>query len=122
MAIVMSTLYLSDGTSSCSDSLSGTSSVSKVNLNFVHGLLNRGIILAATVCGVLVFGCRRVLAVEGVLNGGYGVIDQSMLLHRSTWPKVLPVLRMFNEHGLVLALLLSLSAFFSMAETSITTI
>ncbi|KAK7276923.1 hypothetical protein RIF29_18072 [Crotalaria pallida] len=113
---------LGSGTSSCSDSLSGTSSVSKVNLNFIHGLLNRGIILAATVCGVLVFGCRRVLAVEGVLNGGYGVIDQSMLLLRSTWPKVLPVLRMFKEHGLVLALLLSLSAFFSMAETSITTL
>ncbi|KAK7276925.1 hypothetical protein RIF29_18074 [Crotalaria pallida] len=40
-------------------------------------------------------------AVESVFNGGYGVIDQSMLLLRSTWPKVLPVLRMFKEHELV---------------------
>ncbi|XP_019456344.1 PREDICTED: DUF21 domain-containing protein At1g55930, chloroplastic-like isoform X1 [Lupinus angustifolius] len=110
------------GTSSDDDSLNGTNSVSKVNFNFIQQLLNRGFILAATVCGILVFGCRRVLAVEGVVNAAYGVIDQSILLLKSTWPKLLPFLRMFKEHGLVLALLLSLSAFFSMAETSITTL
>ncbi|OIW16395.1 hypothetical protein TanjilG_19111 [Lupinus angustifolius] len=109
-------------TSSIGDSLNGTNSVSKVNLNFIQQLLNRGIILAAIVCGVFVFGCWRALAVEDVANAGYRVIDQSILLLKSTWPKVLPVLRMFKEHGLVLALLLSLSAFFSMAETSITTL
>ncbi|CAL5394623.1 unnamed protein product [Camellia sinensis] len=32
------------------------------------------IALAATVIGVLVFGCRRDFAVEGVVDSGYGVI------------------------------------------------
>ncbi|KAE9614745.1 hypothetical protein Lal_00036109 [Lupinus albus] len=110
------------GTSSVGDSLNGTNSVSKVNLNFIQQLLNRGIILAATVCGIFVFGCWRALAVEDVANAGHRVIDKSILLLKNTWPRVLPVLRMFKEHGFVLALLLSLSAFFSMAETSITTL
>lgn len=38
------------------------------------------------------------------------------------WPRVLQILQLLREHGLVLAALLSLSAFFSMAETSITTL
>ncbi|ESW14381.1 hypothetical protein PHAVU_008G276000 [Phaseolus vulgaris] len=105
-----------------SDGLSERNAVSDTNLNFMHELLKRGIILAATVCGVLVFGCPRVFAVEGVVDAGYGVIGQSILLLRNTWPKVLQVLRIFKEQGLVLAVLLSLSAFFSMAETSITTL
>jgi len=105
-----------------SDSVSERNGVSETNLNFMHELLKRGIILVATVCGVLVFGCPRVFAVEGVVDAGYGVIGQSILLLRNTWPKVSQVLRIFKEQGLVLALLLSLSAFFSMAETSITTL
>ncbi|TKY57379.1 DUF21 domain-containing protein [Spatholobus suberectus] len=105
-----------------SDCLSDRNAVSKANLNFIQELLKRGIILAATVCGILVFGCPRVFATEGVVNAGYGVIGQSILLLRNTWPKVLQVLRIFKEQGLVLAVLLGLSAFFSMAETSITTL
>ena len=105
-----------------SEGLSERNAVSETNLNFMHELLKRGIILAATVCGVLVFGCPRVFAVEGVVDAGYGVIGQSILLLRNTWPKVLQVLRIFKEQGLVLALLLGISAFFSMAETSITTL
>lgn len=63
------------------------------------------------------------MAAEGVVNAGYGVIGQSiLLLLRNVWPKTLQVLQVFKEHGLVLALLLGLSAFFSMAETSITTL
>ncbi|BAT92182.1 hypothetical protein VIGAN_07086100 [Vigna angularis var. angularis] len=85
-------------------------------------LLKRGIIPVATVCGVLEFGCPRVFAVEGVVDARYGVIGQSILLLRNTWPKVLQVLRIFKEQGLVLAVLLGLSAFFFMAETSITTL
>ena len=107
---------------SSSEGLSERNAVSETNLNFMHELLKRGIILAATVCGVLVFGCPRVFAVEGVVDAGYGVIGQSILLLRNTWPKVLQVLRIFKEQGLVLALLLGISAFFSMAETSITTL
>lgn len=58
-----------------------------------------------------------------MVNAGYGVIGQSiLLLLRNVWPKTLQVLQVFKEHGLVLALLLGLSAFFSMAETSITTL
>ncbi|KAK7371942.1 hypothetical protein VNO80_05309 [Phaseolus coccineus] len=105
-----------------SDGLSERNAVSETNLNFMHEMLKRGIILAATVCGVWVFGCPRVFAVEGVVDAGYGVIGQSILLLRNTWPKVLQVLRIFKEQGLVLAVLLGLSAFFSMAETSITTL
>ncbi|KAL4298633.1 hypothetical protein AHAS_Ahas17G0020400 [Arachis hypogaea] len=108
--------------SSGNDCFQEKNAVSKVNLNFVKGLMKSGVILAAAVCGVLVFGCPRVSAVEGVVNAGYGVIGQSILLLRNTWPKVLQVLRIFKEQGLILAILLGLSAFFSMAETSITTL
>ncbi|GMY31026.1 duf21 domain-containing protein, chloroplastic [Fagus crenata] len=84
-----------------SESSSDENAVSGVNLKFVRELVKRGIVLAAMVCGVLVFGCRRVFAMEGVVNAGYGV---------------------FKDQGLILAALLGLSAFFSMAETSITTL
>ena len=93
-----------------------------MNLKFVRELVKRGIVLAAMVCGVLVFGCRRVFAMEGVVNAGYGVIGQSILLLRNAWPKTLQVLQVFKDQGLILAALLGLSAFFSMAETSITTL
>ncbi|GMY31016.1 DUF21 domain-containing protein At1g55930, chloroplastic-like [Fagus crenata] len=74
------------------------------------------------VCGVLVFGCRRVFAMEGVVNAGYGVIGQSILLLRNASPKTLQVLQVFKDQGLILAALLGLLAFFSMPETSITTL
>ncbi|XP_040989368.1 DUF21 domain-containing protein At1g55930, chloroplastic-like [Juglans microcarpa x Juglans regia] len=96
--------------------------VSVVNLDFFRRLVTRGIVLAAMVCVVLVFGCRRVFAMEGAVNAGYGVIGQNILLLRNAWPKTLQVLRVLKEQGLVLAALLGLSAFFSMAETSITTL
>ncbi|KAH1263805.1 DUF21 domain-containing protein, chloroplastic [Glycine max] len=85
---------------SSSDCLSDRNVVSNSNLNCIQELLKRGIILAATVCGLLVFGCSRVFAVEGVVNAGYGVFGQSILLLRNTWPKVLQVLRIFKEQGL----------------------
>lgn len=104
------------------DYLSEKNSVSKAKMNFILELLKRGVILAATICGVLAFGCWRVSAIEGAVNAGYGVFGQSILLLRNTWPKVLQVLRLFKEQGLVLVVLLGLSAFFSLAETSITTL
>ncbi|KAL7185146.1 hypothetical protein ACSBR2_027140 [Camellia fascicularis] len=98
-------------------------SVAGVNLGFLEvSVVRRGTLLAATVFAVLVFWCQRVFAVEGVVNLGYGVIGQRILLLKSYWPKVLQVLMIFKEQGLVLAALLGLSAFFSMAETSITTL
>nr|POF21313.1 cytochrome c oxidase assembly protein cox15 [Quercus suber] len=54
--------------------------------------------------------CNRVFAMEGAVNAGYGVIGQSILLLRNAW-----VLQVFKEQSLILAVLLGLSAFFSMA-------
>lgn len=84
-------------------------------------LIKRGI-LVAMVCGALVLGCKRVFAVEGVVNAGYGVMGRFIVLLRSAWPKVSMLLKVFKDQGLILAALLGLSAFFSMAETSITTL
>ncbi|GMH24376.1 hypothetical protein Nepgr_026219 [Nepenthes gracilis] len=98
------------------------SSVLSANFQIVGVLIRRGMVLVALVSGIFVLECRRVMAREGVVNAGYGVIGQSILLLRNAWPKTLQVLRVFQEQGLVLAALLGLSAFFSMAETSITTL
>ncbi|KAL5737477.1 hypothetical protein ACOSP7_030238 [Xanthoceras sorbifolium] len=92
------------------------------NLENVKVLIKGGVVLGAMVCGVLIFGCKRVFAVESAVNAGYGVIGQSILLLKNAWPKLSQVLRVFKEQGLILAALLGLSAFFSMAETSITTL
>ncbi|CAI0378908.1 unnamed protein product [Linum tenue] len=85
-------------------------------------LLKRGVILGAMVCGIMMFGYKRVFAAEGVANPGYGVSGQSILLLRNSWPRLQMLLTVFKEQGLILAALLGLSAFFSMAETSITTL
>lgn len=64
---------------------------------------------------------RAVLAVEALEkigdNPGGGLV-----FSKESWMKVLQVLYCFKEQGLILAGLLGLSAFFSMAETSITTL
>lgn len=89
----------------------------------LKGLLKRGVVLAAMVCGVLVCGSQRALASEGLVSVGFGDFGQSVVLAmRNAWPKTLQVLQVLKEQGIVLALLLGLSAFFSMAETSITTL
>ncbi|KAL0399137.1 UNVERIFIED_CONTAM: putative DUF21 domain-containing protein, chloroplastic [Sesamum radiatum] len=91
--------------------------------NIGEVLLRRGLAIVAAAIGVVVIlSCRRALAVEGVITAGCGVWERSLLALRSSWPKVLQVLTVFKEQGLVLAALLGLSAFFSMAETSITTL
>ncbi|CAN4102636.1 unnamed protein product [Withania somnifera] len=87
------------------------SSGSCLKIPFVHFLLKKGVIFVGLICGVLLT-VRKVFAVEGVLSGGYGVLEQGLVLLRSYWPTVLLVLRMFKEQGLVLAALLGLSAFF----------
>nr|POF21309.1 putative duf21 domain-containing protein, chloroplastic [Quercus suber] len=68
-----------------SESLSDENAVSGVNLEFVRELIKRGIVLAAMVFGVLVFGCKRVFAMEGAADAGYGVSGQSILLLRNAW-------------------------------------
>nr|GFB32123.1 putative DUF21 domain-containing protein At3g13070, chloroplastic [Tanacetum cinerariifolium] len=65
-----------------------------------------------------VIRCQNVMAMEG--GSGLG----GMVNLKGFWngPKFSQVLRVFREQGLILAGLLGLSAFFSMAETSITTL
>ncbi|XP_024198747.1 putative DUF21 domain-containing protein At3g13070, chloroplastic isoform X1 [Rosa chinensis] len=48
-----------------------------------------GVVLAAMVCGVLVYGSRRAFAVEGVVNASYGIVDKCILMFRNAWPKTL---------------------------------
>ncbi|KAG7595328.1 FAD-binding type PCMH-like superfamily [Arabidopsis thaliana x Arabidopsis arenosa] len=82
-------------------------------------LLKRGIVLGAVVCGVLLYGCGKVLASTSVVDVAF---SKSVLLLKNAWPKTSQVLKVLREQGLILAVLLGLSAFFSMAETSITTL
>ncbi|KAJ8433278.1 hypothetical protein Cgig2_014187 [Carnegiea gigantea] len=89
--------------------------------NWDVGLVRRGLAVVVLVYSVIRY--RKVLAVEGIWGGGYVVrMQQIGLLLENAWPTFLRVLYAFKEHGLVLAVLLGLSAFFSMAETSITTL
>ncbi|GKV48469.1 hypothetical protein SLEP1_g55280 [Rubroshorea leprosula] len=64
-----------------------------LDLESLKILLKRGVFIGAMLYCLLVFACKRVLAVEGVVNVGYGVIEQWALLLRSAWPKVSMVLK-----------------------------
>lgn len=81
-----------------------------------------GILVIVAIWTVLVMSCRSVLAQESVSQLTVGVLGRSGMALRDAWPKILQVLCVFREQGLILAALLGLSAFFSMAETSITTL
>lgn len=78
--------------------------------------------LAMIACGLLVANCGRVLAAEGVAESGILVFGSKKAVFNGLWPKLLQVFSVFREQGLLLAALLGVSAFFSMAETSITTL
>ncbi|KAK3150045.1 hypothetical protein QOZ80_3AG0227030 [Eleusine coracana subsp. coracana] len=79
-------------------------------------------------CGMLATAwCRRALAAGAAAGtGAPGAVEAAVgiggVALRGAWPRVLQVLQLMREQGLILAALLSLSAFFSMAETSITTL
>ncbi|KZV56365.1 hypothetical protein F511_00362 [Dorcoceras hygrometricum] len=91
--------------------------------NFGEVLARKWLLIVAVATGVfviLVF--RRALPFPGIINVGYGVWERTLSALRSSWPTILQVLTLIKEQGLVLAVLLGLSAFFSMAETSITTL
>ncbi|GJU06773.1 putative DUF21 domain-containing protein, chloroplastic [Tanacetum coccineum] len=99
---------------------------------FVEVLVKKGLVLAAVCCGVfLVLGCNNksavAVAAEEILNGGGGNyvtagLEQIKVSFVNSLPKILMVLKVLKEQGLILAALFGLSAFFSMAETSITTL
>ncbi|XP_013668257.1 putative DUF21 domain-containing protein At3g13070, chloroplastic [Brassica napus] len=91
-------------------------------LEWIKVLLKRGIVIGAVACGVYLYGCKKVLASSGVVEAGYEVFGQSLVLFKNALPKIYQVLKVLREQGLILAALFGLSAFFSMAETSITTL
>ncbi|PRQ32143.1 hypothetical protein RchiOBHm_Chr5g0043101 [Rosa chinensis] len=72
-----------------SESSSGTNAILGLSFDFVRVMVKCGVVLAAMVCGVLVYGARRAFAVEGVVNASYGVVDKCMLMFRNAWPKTL---------------------------------
>ncbi|CAN6310280.1 unnamed protein product [Urochloa humidicola] len=91
-------------------------------------------VAVALACGALAAAwCRRAMAVGATAAAGAGAgaaapgaVEAAAgfggVALREGWPRVLQVLQLVREQGLVLAVLLGLSAFFSMAETSITTL
>lgn len=79
-------------------------------------------VLAMIACGLLAANCGRVLAAEGVAESGILAFGSKKAVFSGLGPKLLQVLGVFREQGLLLAALLGVSAFFSMAETSITTL
>lgn len=85
-----------------------------------------GLIKCGVVMGLLILGlirCQKVLAIE---NGdSFRVFaEKGCVFIKGFWngDKFLQVVKVFREQGLILAALLGLSAFFSLAETSITTL
>ncbi|KAH9606633.1 hypothetical protein KSS87_013069 [Heliosperma pusillum] len=85
--------------------------------------LIKGGIFVGLMLGCSIIRCSNVFAMEnGVLGGGNVGFEGINSLFRNAWPVILKVLGAFKEHGVVLGILLGLSAFFSMAETSITTL
>ncbi|XP_006651579.3 DUF21 domain-containing protein At1g55930, chloroplastic-like [Oryza brachyantha] len=85
-------------------------------------------VVVALACGALAAAwCHRALAVAGTgAAGASGAVEAAAgfggMALRGGWPRVLQILQLLREQGIVLAVLLGLSAFFSMAETSITTL
>ncbi|KAF0921711.1 hypothetical protein E2562_016985 [Oryza meyeriana var. granulata] len=85
-------------------------------------------VAVALACGALAAAwCHRALAVAGAgAAGESGAVEAAAgfggMALRGGWPRVLQILQLLREQGIILALLLGLSAFFSMAETSITTL
>lgn len=102
--------------------MSGGVSAEELKSGVLRVLVGSGLVLAAMVCGFFVIGCQTALAAEGVLDAGFRVFERGGVVFRGAWPKTLQVLLVLKEQGLILAALLGLSAFFSMAETSITTL
>ncbi|CAL9083900.1 unnamed protein product [Musa textilis] len=88
----------------------------------VLGSLGFGSVIAMIVCGMFVARSCRSLAAEGVVEAGVAAFGSEKAVPMVVWPKLFQVLNVLREQGLVLAALLGLSAFFSMAETAITTL
>lgn len=71
---------------------------------------------------MFVVRCQRAFAAEGTVDAAIGVLTSGRASLSRAWPKLLQILHVLREQGLILTALLGLSAFFSMAETAITTL
>nr|XP_009402838.1 PREDICTED: DUF21 domain-containing protein At1g55930, chloroplastic-like isoform X1 [Musa acuminata subsp. malaccensis] len=80
------------------------------------------LVLVAIACWVFVVRCQRAFAAEGTVDAAKGVLTSGRASLSTAWPKLLQILHVLREQGLILTALLGLSAFFSMAETAITTL
>ncbi|WOK99697.1 hypothetical protein Cni_G08408 [Canna indica] len=80
------------------------------------------LVLVAIACGLFVVRCQRSLAAEGAVGAAVGVLRSGTTSFSGVWPKLLQILHVLKDQGLILTVLLGLSAFFSMAETAITTL
>ncbi|XP_074575363.1 DUF21 domain-containing protein At1g55930, chloroplastic-like isoform X2 [Curcuma longa] len=94
-------------------------STSPVDRNSRYGFR---IVLVAIACGVLAVRCQRALALAAAVDATVGILASNRVSLVGVWPKVLQILQVLKDQGLILTALVSLSAFFSMAETSITTL
>lgn len=81
-----------------------------------------GVVAAAVACVLLLSTRRSALAVGGAANGELAVLRSGGAALGGAWPKIVQILQVLKEQGFILAALLGLSAFFSMAETAITTL
>lgn len=79
-------------------------------------------VLMAMSCASLVWRCRAAYAVESVPALAPQLSVKVRALWGLLWPKILQVFSVFRDQGLLISALLALSAFFSMAETSIMTL
>ncbi|RWW28229.1 hypothetical protein GW17_00007312 [Ensete ventricosum] len=80
------------------------------------------LVLGAIACWVFVVRCQRAFAAEGTVDTAIGLLTSGRASLSRAWPKLLQILHVLREQGLILTALLGLSAFFSMAETAITTL
>eukprot|EP01018_Ginkgo_biloba_P014540 Gb_17632 [translate_table: standard] len=80
------------------------------------------VIVIALSCTASVFRCRAVYAAESVAALMPQLSVKLRALFLGFLPKVGQVLSVFRDQGLLISALLGLSAFFSMAETSIMTL
>ncbi|CAL9117342.1 unnamed protein product [Musa textilis] len=80
------------------------------------------LVLVAIACWVFVVRCQKAFAAQGTVDAAIGALTSGRASLSRAWPKLLQILHVLREQGLILTALLGLSAFFSMAETAITTL
>lgn len=80
------------------------------------------VVLVSVSCASLLWRCRPAYAVESVSALAPQLSVKVRAVWGLLWPKIVQVFSVFRDQGLLISVLLALSAFFSMAETSIMTL